>query len=1737
MRPLGKVLIALVTLVGSQAYGQFDFTKSMDIAWDEQHGLEGATGGTSLDNLNSRVDDALSDATDATLCYVLSGTPTNALTFNSAAPSCSVPGKSGKRSQSGNWLVLKSGQHIDYERGAKQLLTITGYDAQGVAKGKFEVTLNVTNYDERPFLVQPSSQQKIQYWRPDDSMRLLVSDLFRDPERAPVRFDPSASSTDVWICDTADAADFTINEAPDVPTRSAGPGSALTFTGGDGAANCSVSNAADPSASPAPDPNPGERGSAGNRVLSAKVTGPFLEIKADSLADDTDADGTVTDRGSGTYAAKVYVRAWSGPSDPPLSSTGFAFVNVLVKVGENNPPQFAGGATGFSVTLTEGNDETDPMPAWVAGDLDVGGTTNDSLTYSLNPTGSKSVSIAGGSIALKEIRGDNPATTATETNFLVALALMGRGLNYESRQTSFEIGLYVTDTWSAPVRVPIQVTLLDVNELVIKRPIDDVRLINGLSTEIDLTEFYSDPEGDEITYEVYTNQYTDVAVVDNVKDTLTIHGKYAKKGEGGESMVRVTLIATDSKGLEAVPLEFDVTTRFENQKPSITIRDQGTLAIGANVFEADSAGVVLMPLIAYTDDEPAPKAVFNGEPMFRAIIDPYLKEGEICSRGSSGCVHEQGKVAIVVGSQDLNFEARPKHNLTLALQDAWQPEIVSESIEFQVSVNDSNDAPTVVTGSQIEDQTIVVNGSATYEAGKHFTDEDGDRLRVNAVSNNKHVVEVEVVELDHVVMKGIKEGSARITLTAVDPEGASVDLSFQVKVGPNNPPIVVEEEVASQLPENNVLGVAALAEIELDRMFSEPDSGDTITSITATSSDESTLLVIPTDEGQTTTLVGRSSGTATLTITAMDQGGNVTSIVNEIIVNASPEEAMPLDAVTLDRNTPLDVDLSGVFSDADHSADELVISADVIGDDVNRVTLVVTGTQLTITGVMGASPGDVEIQLTATDPHGFSATSVFVATVVNIGPMVAMAIEPQELDRIEPLVLDLSAVFEDADGEITSIAATVAEEGIVATSEITENGTLTVTGLAVGSTSITLTATDDNDAYTMVEFDVTVINIEPVVVERIPEQSTTRAENLVLDIGGTFNDPDASNDLMTYAVAVQDETYVRASLDGTTLTLAGLDVGVTRVTLKATDADDGKAETSFSTTIENVDPVAIGSLPAINLEVGGQALTQSIAGLFMDDDPLSYAVSVADSSVAQATLIGTSATIAPASRGSTTLVVTALDPHGARATVSGTVTVSDGELKAVAAKSLASFGRAMIASVSASVGSRMTIGERSHDQTIDAWAPIKYDDAPSSLIADEQFVGSLDVFNGSQHGLPAGSARINPIASIRSMVGQKFALNLGTSEKPSPWAVWGSMDAQSYEGDGYDGMASSVYLGADVTVAECWIIGVAVSGNSGESDYSWGSATQTMNLSVTTLLPYLSYQPTDRTQFWGVAGFGSGELDTTVVGASDDSSFLDSTLTMLGASQKLKSVGRFNLTLRGDAASVALETDEGTDAADGLSTNVNRIRIGLEGSMLTDTGQGGMLEPFGQLNLRSDGGDGDTSTGVEIVGGVRVSGPSFSIEARGRTLANYGVDGYSESGFSLMAKLNPAGNGTGFSLSVTPRWGEDAQGTNILWHDTLDLRSIQANSRVAGLGNTSATKSIDAQIAYGLFIANEMFLLTPYVDTSFGDFNYREIRIGANLTRLQHDGRRLDVNLALGRVEDRFGANTVKIGLNTTLSF
>ena len=187
-----------------------------------------------------------------------------------------------------------------------------------------------------------------------------------------------------------------LRQIPEIQPPGTAGGAITVGTDGGGTTACSVSNT-DPADSPTIDP--GDPGGAGNRVVTTRKVGPILHITADSVVEDADNDAATpaTDRPKGTYTAKVLFRVWTGPATGRLVSSNWSMATVHVKIGANNLPQFAGGATGYNAEMNEGTSSV-TMTAWVAGDLDEGGVNNDMLTYKLTGDTGKGVACAGGTL-------------------------------------------------------------------------------------------------------------------------------------------------------------------------------------------------------------------------------------------------------------------------------------------------------------------------------------------------------------------------------------------------------------------------------------------------------------------------------------------------------------------------------------------------------------------------------------------------------------------------------------------------------------------------------------------------------------------------------------------------------------------------------------------------------------------------------------------------------------------------------------------------------------------------------------------------------------------------------------------------------------------------------------------------------------------------------------------------------------------------------------------------------------------------------------------------------------------------------------------------------------------------------------------------------------------------------------------------------------------------------------------
>ena len=466
---------------------------------------------------------------------------------------------------------------------------------------------------------------------------------------------------------------------------------------------------------------------------------------------------------------------------------------------------------------------------------------------------------------------------------------------------------------------------------------------------------------------------------------------------------------------------------------------------------------------------------------------------------------------------------------------------------------------------------------------------------------------------------------------------------------PNQAPVAVGSIPSQTVTagETVTLGVASY--------FNDPD-GDALTYTVATSN---AGIASPTISGSTMTIAGVSAGTATITVTARDPGGlaatQSTSVTVER-VNQRPVAVGTISPFTVLIGETLTVALSGYFSDPD--GDELAYA--VSTSDAAVASPTVSGTTMTIAAI---GVGTARITVEARDPSGLSAEQSTTVTVEqpNRRPTPVGTISGQTVEVGDSVTVDMSAYFNDPDGDTLRYNA-ASPNARVATVSVS-GSTVTVSGVAVGSATITVTATDPEGLSATQQFVVTVStgNRQPVVVARIPAQTMTVGAHATVDASSYFSDPDG--DVLTYGAGSSDAAVVGVSVSGSQLSVTGVAAGSATVTVTATDPGGLSATQQFVVTVStgNRPPTTVGTIPDQAITVGATT-TVDVSSYFSDPDGdvLTYGASSSDVAVARVSVSGSQVSITGVAAGSVTVTVTASDLGGLSATQQFVVTVRTG---------------------------------------------------------------------------------------------------------------------------------------------------------------------------------------------------------------------------------------------------------------------------------------------------------------------------------------------------------------------------------------------------------------------------------------------------------------------------------------------
>ena len=172
----------------------------------------------------------------------------------------------------------------------------------------------------------------------------------------------------------------------------------------------------------------------------------------------------------------------------------------------------------------------------------------------------------------------------------------------------------------------------------------------------------------------------------------------------------------------------------------------------------------------------------------------------------------------------------------------------------------------------------------------------------------------------------------------------------------------------------------------------------------------------------------------------------------------------------------------------------------------------------------------------------------------------------------------------------------------------------------------------------------------------MPERTVEVGDTMKQLLASYFRDPDG--DPLTYSATVADAGLASVEVVGDTVSVAALAKGVTTVTVTATDPEGLAAVQAFNVTVPNRSPVAVGTPPADTVAVG-ETTTLDPSTYFRDPDgdPLTFAASAADSSVAGVSVADGTVAVTAIAKGGTAVTIAAADTEGLTAVQAFNVTV------------------------------------------------------------------------------------------------------------------------------------------------------------------------------------------------------------------------------------------------------------------------------------------------------------------------------------------------------------------------------------------------------------------------------------------------------------------------------------------------
>ena len=367
-------------------------------------------------------------------------------------------------------------------------------------------------------------------------------------------------------------------------------------------------------------------------------------------------------------------------------------------------------------------------------------------------------------------------------------------------------------------------------------------------------------------------------------------------------------------------------------------------------------------------------------------------------------------------------------------------------------------------------------------------------------------------------------------------------------------------------------------------------------------------------------------------------------------------------------------------------------------------------------------------------------------------------------------------------------------------------------------------------------------------------------------------------------------------------------------------------------------------------------------------------------------------------------------------------------------------------------------------------------------------------------------------ASVKDVLSRSaFELPLSSTEDGglAGLTLWGRGMASNFSGSpatgfSMDGNLYSGYLGLDYRLDPKIMLGLALSHATGDVDYEVTSdrAKAGLDVQLTSVLPYVRWQPYAGLGVWGMFGAGWGEMDIDYnVAGTNEKQTTDLTLVMgaLGGRQALVSWNGIDFAAKADAFRSTLRS-QGKVNLQSARGGSGRVRVLVEGRTERMISPVSRLQPRLEVGVRWDTGEAEKGLGAEIGGGLAYTHTKLGlgVEAQGRYLLAHEEKAFEDWGASLRVRMDPGVKGQGFWLSMAPVWGRPSTGAERLWGGAASAAVVLDSSRDRSGRSGWAPGQLEMDLGYGVAMSDDG-LVTPYGGLALGRSGAARYRFGSRL--------------------------------------